>query len=76
MEKGQERFGISNLEYDIITTLSNLLQAEEVLTKYVDDAEQAGDQDVAQIFRMIQENNRQAAAQLRTKLAQKVTAAA
>ena len=76
MEKGQERFGISNLEYDIITTLSNLLQAEEVLTKYADDAEQAGDQDVAQIFRMIQENNRQAAAQLRTKLAQKVTAAA
>jgi rubrerythrin len=76
MGTSQDRFGVSNLEYDIVTTLSNLLQAEEVLTKYASDADQEGDQDVAQIFRMIQENNRQAAAQLRTKLAQKVTAAA
>jgi rubrerythrin len=75
MEKGQQKFGVSNLEYDMVTTLSNLLQAEEVLTKYSSDADQAGDQEVAQIFRMIQENNRQAATQLRDKLAKAMKAA-
>jgi rubrerythrin len=75
MEKGQQQFGVSNLEYDMVTTLSNLLQAEEVLTKYSSDAEQAGDQEVAQIFRMIQENNRQAATQLRDKLVKTMKAA-
>jgi rubrerythrin len=76
MEKGRDRFGVSDLEYDIVTTLSNLLQAEEVLTKYANDADQAGEKDCAEIFRMIQENNRKAATQLRDKLARKMTAAA
>jgi hypothetical protein len=74
MAQGQQQFGVSNLEYDIVTTLSNLLQAEEVLTKYARDAQQAGEQDVAQIFEMIQKNNRDAASQLRSKLAKTLMA--
>ena len=76
MKAGKEHFGVSNIEYDIVTTLSNLLQAEEALTKYATDAEQAGEQDCAEIFRMIQQNNRQAAMQLRDMMAKKVTAVA
>jgi rubrerythrin len=76
MKAGKEHFGVSNVEYDIVTTLSNLLQAEEVLTKYVNDADQAGEQDCAEIFRTIQQNNRESAMQLRDMLARRVTAVA
>jgi hypothetical protein len=76
MKAGKEHFGVSNVEYDIVTTLSNLLQAEEALTKYAIDAEQAGEQECAEIFRMIQQNNRQAAMQLRDMMAKKVAVAA
>jgi hypothetical protein len=69
MQQDQTRFGVTNLEYDMVTTLSNLLQGEEVLTRYAQDAEQAGDKQCAQLFRTIQENNRNAAMQMRSALA-------
>jgi rubrerythrin len=59
---------VSNLEYDLVTTLSNLMQGREALTKYASDAEQAGDQDAAEIFRTIQRNNEDAATRIRTAL--------
>ena len=68
MDQGQGRFGVSNIEYDIITTLSNLLEGVEALDKYVQDAEQAGDQECATIFRTLRENNRSSAQQLRSAL--------
>ena len=49
-------FAVSNLEYDIITTLANLLQGSETLAKYQTDAEQAGDRETADIFRRIHES--------------------
>jgi hypothetical protein len=76
MEKGQQHYGVSDLEYDIVTTLSNLLQAEEVLTKYASDAEAAGEATCAQIFRSIIEGNRKAATQLRSELARAISVAA
>ena len=69
MDQGQGKFGVSNLEYDLVTTLSNLLQGQEVLDKYAQDAEQAGDQECATIFRTIRENNRNSAQQIRNALA-------
>lgn len=76
MEKGRDRFGVSDLEYDMVTTLSNLLQAEEAMSTYMRDAEKAGEKECAEIFRMIQENNRKAATQLRDTLARKMSAVA
>lgn len=69
MDHGQDRYGISNIEYDLITTLSNLLEGVEALEKYAQDAEQAGDSECATIFRTIRENNRSSAQQLRGALA-------
>ena len=69
MDQGQSKFGVSNLEYDLVTTLSNLLQGQEVLEKYAQDAEQAGEQECATIFRTIRENNRSSVQQLRNVLA-------
>jgi hypothetical protein len=68
MAEGLGEFGISNLEYDLVTTLSNLLEGQEVLQEYTADAEEAGDEEAAAIFRSIQECNRDAAMRIRTAL--------
>jgi rubrerythrin len=62
------RFGVSDVEYNIVTTLSNLLQGEDVLTRYAKDAEEAGETEVAQLFRDLEESNNQFAGRLRDKL--------
>lgn len=63
-----ERFAVSDVEYNLITTLSNLLQAEEVLQRYAKDAEDAGDTEVANIFNEISESNNQFSKRLKEKL--------
>lgn len=63
-----EKFAVSDVEYNLITTLSNLLQAEEVLGKYMKDADKSGDPEVTVIFREIQESNNAFARRLREKL--------
>ena len=72
MDQGQGKFGVSNLEYDVVTTMSNLLQGLEVLEKYATDAEQAGEQECATIFRTIRDNNRNSVQQLRNVLARQL----
>lgn len=57
---------VNDLEYDLVTTLSNILQGREVLSKYARDADQAGDSEAAEVFRSIQANNDQAAMRLRS----------
>ena len=61
-------FAISDLEYDLVTTLSNLMQGREVLAKYASDAEKAGDLDAAEIFRTIQTTNDANAERVRNAL--------
>jgi hypothetical protein len=70
---GTSEFGISNLEYDLVTTLSNLLEGQEVLEEYRADAEEAGDAEAADIFRTIQANNHDAAMRIRTTLGRVIT---
>lgn len=69
MTAGNAEYGISNLEYDILMTLSNLLQAEEALNKYEHDATNAGDQQCGQLFHSLRDSNRHFAQQLRDALA-------
>ncbi len=68
MSDGQSTYGVSNIEYDLITTLSNLLQGSEALHKYAQDAEQAGDAESATLFRTLMDNNRASAQQFRSAL--------
>ena len=68
MSDGTGEFGISNLEYDLVTTLSNLLEGQEVLEEYTADAEEAGDAEAADIFRTIRSSNQDAAMRIRTAL--------
>jgi uncharacterized Ntn-hydrolase superfamily protein len=60
---------VTDLEYDLVTTLSNLLQGREVLSKYAQDAEAAGDMGCAEIFRTLQTTNEDAAGRIRNALA-------
>ncbi len=59
---------MSDMEYNLVTTLSNLLQAHEVLAKYADDADKTGDSDCATIFRTLRDQNAASAQQLRAAL--------
>ena len=68
MASNQSTYGLSDLEYDIVITLSNLLQSIEMLEKYAQDAESAGDSECATIFRTLRENNRSSVQQLRGAL--------
>lgn len=66
---------ISDLEYDIVTTMSNLLQGREALAKYAKDAQGAGDSETAELFKQIQSFNEDMAAKLRERLNAAVPAA-
>ncbi len=68
MAQGKQEFSVSDIEYNLITTLSNLLQSEEVLERYISDAEEAGDDGVAQAFRQLREHNGQVATKMRDAL--------
>lgn len=68
MESGERKYGVSNIVYDIIQTVGNLLQGEEKLLEYAKDAEQAGDAEAATAFRTIADGNRVAALTLLKRL--------
>jgi hypothetical protein len=64
-----DTYGLSDVEYDIVTTLGNLLQGIEKLEEYAKDAESAGDAETATLFRTLRETNRASVGQLRSALA-------
>lgn len=68
MTHKEGRFGVSDVEYNIVTTLSNLLQAEDVLNRYAQDAEEAGESEVSQLFKEIEQTNNEFASRLRDRL--------
>jgi hypothetical protein len=68
MQPGEMKYGVSNIVYDIIQTVSNLLQGVEKMSEYASDAEAAGDADAATVFRTVAEGNRVAAQALLKRL--------
>lgn len=68
MTHKEGRFGVSDVEYNIVTTLSNLLQGEDVLNRYAEDADSAGQHEVAQLFRDLEQANNDFASRLRNEL--------
>lgn len=68
MDAGERKYGVSNIVYDIIQSVGNLLQGQEKLQEYARDAEQAGDSEAATAFRTVAEGNRAAAQTLLKRL--------
>jgi hypothetical protein len=69
MSDGTQEFSVSDIEYNLVTTLSNLLQSEEVLAKYAQDADSSGDSESATLFRSLRESNKRSASEFRRALA-------
>lgn len=68
MHDHDHEFTVSDVEYNVITTLSNLLQSEEVLMKYATDAQEAGDSELEQMFHDLRRHNGEVAQKLYQKL--------
>lgn len=68
MSSEPTNFSVSDIEYNLITTLSNLLQSEEVLARYTSDAEEAGEKEVAASFQQLRDHNGQVALRMRESL--------
>ena len=64
----ERHFAVSDTEYNLITTLSNLMQGEDALHQYIKDAKSSGDKDVESLFGEIHDANRDFAKRLREKL--------
>ncbi|MGH2562295.1 MAG: hypothetical protein ACRDJH_24815 [Thermomicrobiales bacterium] len=75
MAEGTREFGVSDLEYDLVITLGNLLQGVEVMTKYANDAGEAGDDECAHLFSAMRDQHRVWAIQVRSTLARHVSKA-
>ena len=59
---------VSDVEYNVITTLATLLQSEDVLAVYTEDAEQAGEEEIAALFSELRAQQRAIAQGLRAVL--------
>ena len=68
MDTGKSKYGVPNTVYDIIQTVGNLLQGQEKLMEYAEDAERDGDAESATVFRTVAESNRVAAQALLKRL--------
>jgi hypothetical protein len=64
--------GASNIEYDLISTLYHLLQGNENLTRYEQDAREAGDNDAATFFRELRDHQKQLLDRNRQLLGQRI----
>jgi hypothetical protein len=58
--------------YDLVSVLYHALQGDETLGQYIDDAEGAGDEDLADHFRDIQEKYREIAQETKELLREKL----
>ena len=64
--------GTRDEHYNIISVLYHALQGAEMCTTYLQDAEQAGDQELAQFFREVQGTYRQLGDRSKTLLRQRL----
>lgn len=68
MTENDRDYVVSDVEYNVITTLATLLQSEDVLAGYTEDAQAAGEHDIAALFAELRQQHRQIAQGLREVL--------
>ena len=61
MSAGERQTGISNTVYNLTSVFYHAAKGGTVYAKYIDDAEGQGDQEVADFFREVQEEDAQRA---------------
>ncbi len=68
----QTSTGTRDETYDLVSILYHALQGAETYQQYVKDAEQRGDQDLAQFFRDVQQEEKRRADRAKQLLAQRL----
>ena len=68
MTANENDYVVSDLEYNVITTLATLLQSEDVLEQYQADARDAGETAIENLFAQLRTSNRTIAQGLREAL--------
>jgi len=73
MTSGERITGVRDEHYNLVSVLYHALQGAETYEQYINDAERAGDRDLAQFFRDVQEEERQRAQRAKELLKQRMT---
>ncbi len=74
MDPEERATGTRNEEYNLVSVLYHALHGAETCDMYAQDAEAAGDDDLASFFRNVQATHRQVAEQAKTRLYTRHTA--
>lgn len=64
--------GTQDVTFNLVSILYHALQGAETYDQYIRDAEQSGDQDLAQFFRDVKEQNERRADKAKQLLARRV----
>jgi hypothetical protein len=72
MATSERTTGTKDEHYNVISVLYHALQGADTCATYLQDAEQAGDQELAQFFREVQGTYRQLGEQSKTLLRQRL----
>jgi rubrerythrin len=73
MTTGNQMTGVRDEHYNLVSILYHALQGAETYDTYISDAEGAGDQELAQFFRQVQEEEHRRAARAKELLGRKLT---
>ncbi|WP_026098939.1 hypothetical protein [Kamptonema formosum] len=65
--------GTSNEQYDLVSVLYHALEGAETYQKYVEDAQQAGDSELADFFQDAMDQSRQCADRAKQLLSQRMS---
>lgn len=68
MTDNNHDYVVSDVEYNVITTLATLLQSEDVLDRYTEDAREAGEEEIVTLFESLRAHHREVAKGLRAAL--------
>lgn len=72
MSNGEGKTGTKDEHYNLVSVLYHALEGGELYDKYISDAEQAGDDELAQYFRDVQNQERERAQQAKNLLGQRL----
>ncbi len=59
---------MENLSYDLLTTLQSKLEGVSIYDRYIQDSQQAGDQECMSLFQQLKQQDAQQAEQLRAAI--------
>lgn len=73
MTQAQANTGTSNEQYNLVSVLYHCLEGSATYEKYIQDAQQAGDNDLANFFQEVKDTNSRLAEKAKQLLGQRLS---